>query len=97
MTDFINQLWQSFKPLFYEAVKDAVSEVLSQTERKEVRYYSRKELAKILGVSLPTISGMVNRGMLHPRRLGKRVLFDSKEIDDALRENKLAKYKRVKK
>ena len=97
MTELINQLWQSFKPLFYEIVKDVVSEVLSQTERKEVHYYSRKELSEKLGVSLPTISRMVKVGMIHPRRLGQRVLFDSREIDDALRENKLAKYKRVKK
>lgn len=96
MTELINQLWQFFKPLFYEVVKEAVSEVVSRAEQKEVRYYSRNELAQMLGVSLPTITRMVKQGRITPRRLGKRVLFNSKEIEAALKENKLSKYKHLK-
>jgi excisionase family DNA binding protein len=38
-------------------------------------FYSRKEVAAMLGVCLPTLDAMVQRGELQPRHVGSRVLF----------------------
>ncbi len=40
----------------------------------------RKDAAKLLGVSLPTLDAYGEHGILHPKHLGGRVYYDEEEI-----------------
>jgi Helix-turn-helix domain len=47
---------------------------------------SRKEAATALGVSVPTLDRLVQRGLLRPSRALRRPLFPVPEIERFLRE-----------
>lgn len=47
---------------------------------------SRKEAATALGVSVPTLDRLVQRGLLQPSRAIRRPLFPVPEIERFLRE-----------
>lgn len=42
--------------------------------------YSKKETAALLSISTKTITRLIARGELKPRRVGRRVLFPRTEI-----------------
>jgi len=54
-----------------------------EKERKP-NYITRKEAATILGVTIGTINTWCKKGVLKPYRIGNRVRFKRKEIEQAL-------------
>lgn len=48
--------------------------------------FSREEAAAALGVSVPTLDRLVQRGLLRPSRALRRPLFSLPEIERFLRE-----------
>ena len=55
----------------------------SSTEVKE-RYLTRSEVAKNLGVSKPTLCRWMNKGILIPKKIGRRILYAESEINKVL-------------
>ena len=55
---------------FYEAVREKPTSVL----------VSRKDAARIIGVSLPTLDRYGKYGILHPKRRGGSVLYAEAEL-----------------
>jgi len=51
---------------------------------KQEEYLTRKEVAKILKVSLVTIHDWNKKGVLNPFRLGNLIRYKRSEIDNAL-------------
>ena len=51
---------------------------------KQPEYLTRKEVAKILKVSLVTLSDWNKKGVLKPYRLGNLIRYKREEIDQAL-------------
>ncbi|MEQ3665850.1 helix-turn-helix domain-containing protein [Olleya sp.] len=51
---------------------------------KPAEYLTRKEAAKILKVSLVTLSDWNKKGVLKPYRLGKLIRYKRTELDQAL-------------
>jgi len=74
---------------FFQSVAD---EVISRIKGEEPKYYNRQELAKLLHVSLPTIHNLMNRGVIIPKRVGKKVLFSQDEIRESIAHGELSKY-----
>jgi predicted DNA-binding transcriptional regulator AlpA len=62
--------------------------MLNETKQPEVARLalSRKEAASALGVSVPTLDRLVQRGLLQPSRALRRPLFPVPEIERFLRE-----------
>ncbi len=57
------------------------------TTQENVRYYySRIEVADMLGVSYVTVDRLVKSGKLHCSRIGKRVLFTLSDVQSLMRE-----------
>lgn len=50
-------------------------------QKVEKLLYSRREAAQLLGVCILTIDHLVQRGELHPRRIGSRVMFSRTELE----------------
>lgn len=61
-------------------------------EREEPDYYTREELLDMLHVSDPTLISYRKRGLIpEPVTLDGRVLYDKKEVREALASGKLKK------
>ena len=52
--------------------------------KKQPEYLTRKEVAKILKVSLVTLSDWNKKGILKPYRLGNLIRYKRSELDTAL-------------
>jgi excisionase family DNA binding protein len=57
-------------------------------------YITVQEAAKQLKVSDLTVRNYVKRGLIKARKVGNRILIDTKSIETALSEVKSLKYKR---
>lgn len=65
-----------------QSIEDAMRNVLPREA------YSRQEVAKILGVSVRTIDGLIDSQQLRAVKIGRHLRIDRKEIDRFLgREN----------
>lgn len=63
-------------------------------QSREPEYYTREELLAKLDVSAPTLLSYRNKGLIpKPVTLGGRVLYDKKEVAEALAMGKLRKFK----
>lgn len=69
-------------------------EIASSIKAKEPRYYSRREAAEILRVTLPTLHSMTKQGMITAKKVGRRILYDADAFDEAVKEDRVYKYKR---
>ncbi len=58
--------------------------VLNFQPQKQPEYLTRKEVAKILKVSLVTLSDWNKKGVLKPYRLGNLIRYKREELDQAL-------------
>ncbi|WP_297085782.1 helix-turn-helix domain-containing protein [uncultured Draconibacterium sp.] len=62
--------------------------------KDDVEYLTRKEVAKKLRISLPTLHTNVRKRILNPHRISGRVLFRKDEIDALLASGQSIKYRR---
>ena len=82
---------------FIDVIVERVSEkILSATTKKEPKFYSRKETAQLLRVTLPTLARFTKDGLITSKKVGNRILYEAEAIDAAVMENRALKYKRVK-
>lgn len=58
-------------------------------------YYSQKECADMLHVSVVTIIDYRKKGWLTGRRLGSKILFTKEDIEAAVKKIAVERYKRV--
>ena len=84
-----------FKRWIKEAVKDFLQE-FRKKELKDEQYeedlLNRKEIAKFLRVSLPTLTDWIKRGLPSHKQRG-RVYFDKAEVKQYIKENKIGQLK----
>jgi len=66
-------------------IREEICKLSQQPNDTKVSYLSRKELAKVLGVTLPTLSSWTKLGKVKAYRIGRRVLYKSSEVDQALK------------
>lgn len=74
-------------------ISEEVTKALSQVKDKPRRMYTRFEVRDILNVTLGTIDNMVKRGELQPIKLGRKVMFDADEVDEAIEKGRVRRYK----
>ena len=82
-----------FEPVIDEIVA-RVSKIVLSTTNREPRYYSRKETADLLHVTLPTLAKLTKNGVVNFKRVGKRILYDARSIDEAIKQQTVFKYRR---
>jgi excisionase family DNA binding protein len=88
---------EEFRQLIVETFKELHSfkEVAQKiTKNEECNFLSRKELAKLLKVSLPTLHEWTKEGLLKSYRIGNRILFKECEVLQALTERNFTKFQR---
>jgi excisionase family DNA binding protein len=66
------------------ALERALSSIKPQSP--ESRFYSRKETARKLGVTLPTLHVWTQEGRITAHRISGRVLYKAEDINNALQK-----------
>ena len=79
-----------------KTIADKVMARIKEEDSSKPNYYTRKELCEILHMTNPTIIEMMKRGEIREKKIGGRILYDADEIDEAVKENKMFRYKRRK-
>lgn len=83
------------KSLIKDCIKECLEEKNSENTKIDLpKYYHRKEVAEVLGLSLPTLDRYSKLGLIKSRRIGNRVLFSEEDIQRALNEGPV-KYARI--
>ena len=81
---------------FIDIIVDKVAaKVKEMASAREPRYYTRREVCKVLGISLPTLHEYTKRGDLQAMKVNGRVLYDAWQVDDAVRTHIIYKGKRI--
>tara|TARA_R110002050_G_scaffold299775_1_gene466354 strand:- start:16581 stop:16847 length:267 start_codon:yes stop_codon:yes gene_type:complete len=60
-------------------IKEYLDEKFPDTKGKD-ELLTRKQVAKLLEISLPTLRNYVKRGLIPEKRVGARVLYSKKEL-----------------
>lgn len=76
------------------AAKTATPQVLPVSGPDPV-WISRQDAAAKMGISLASIHGLMNKGAISFRKVGRRTLIDGRDMMAKLASGELAKYKRM--
>jgi excisionase family DNA binding protein len=74
-------------------ISEEVTKALSQVKDKPRRMYTRFEAKDILNVTLGTLDNMVKRGDIQAIHIGRKVMFDADELDEAIEKGRVRRYK----
>lgn len=77
-----------------EQIIDKRLNSLSPQKPEESEYITRKEVAKLLKVTLPTLHDWTKLGWLQSYKIGNRVLYKQKEIEESLHQVLFHKHKK---
>mgnify|MGYP000660210942 FL=1 len=66
-------------------LKDNKSYASNVKSNSQSEFLSRKEVAKLFGVSLTTIWSWGKKGILSPKRIGNRILFVKSQVLDSVK------------
>lgn len=83
---------EEFQEKIIRAVEMAMEKYSHSKE--DIEYLTRKETAKRLHISLPTLNDYTKKGVIKGYRINGRVLYKMNEIDEALKSVETLKYKR---
>lgn len=78
---------EEFQAIIAQTVREQLSHVRPEPSNGP-RYYTRKETARKLRISLPTLNERTKSGEIEGQRIGARVLYSEDAIAQALRTTK---------
>lgn len=84
---------EQLREIIREVIVEEVPKLIPQRTTGE-KYYTRKEAAKRVRITMPTLDKYIQEGKIKAHRLGRRVLFSEEEIKKAIEEMPFIKYKR---
>jgi len=85
---------EDLRELFLKTITEEILPVI-QTTSKETELLTRKEVAKLLRVSLPTLHDWTKRGVIKAYRIEGKVYYKRSEIEESLTEIQAQKYSRA--
>ena len=80
-------------PIIDEIAVRVADRLAEAMKPKEPKFYTRKETAQLLHVTLPTLARLTKEGLITAKKAGGRVLYEAESIDEAVREKRTFKYK----
>jgi len=90
----INDLKDIIGEVLEEKLKAFTPQLPPQPPQRET-YGTRKDVAKELHISLPTLNELTKNGTLQGNRIGGRVLYKWDYVFEAVKEIKTLKYRRA--
>ncbi len=80
--------------LFREVVQSELANIKPQQEETANKFHTRREVAKMLGITLPTLHEWTKEGYIKAHRIGTRVRYKDEDVQNALKEVKTRKHSR---
>ncbi len=84
-----------FEKAINKALGKAFKDFPLHQKTEKLELFSRKETAKTLCISLPTLNQWTKDGVITAYRIGNRVLYKIEDIKSALTEIKVLKFNRA--
>ena len=82
------------KKVLREVLEEKSNDFTKPVKSEDQEYLTRKEVAKLLKISLTTLNDWSKQGIVQAYRIGNRVLYKKKEIEDSVSKVQSFKYKR---
>ncbi len=82
------------KKVLREVIDEKSNDFAKPVKSEDQEYLTRKEVAKLLKISLTTLNDWSKQGIVQAYRIGNRVLYKKKEIEDSVSKVQSFKYKR---
>lgn len=83
---------------FFSRIEEIIdNKINSKAETKPSRqgpYFTRKQTASFLTISLPTLNTWTKEGILQSYRIGNRVLYKQEEVENSLHKTYTIKHKK---
>lgn len=91
MEDKITQVHHVSKDELIQKIITGIEQKLNEFEnifqpKEATKWLTRKEVSKILSISLVTIGQWSKKGILKPYRIGNQLRFKSTDIEEALKK-----------
>lgn len=84
-TIFFSQLTlQEFQKMLIKALEQVVEPLKSAKESRSMELLTRKEAAKLLRISLPTLADWTKQGIIHAIPMGRRIFYSLPDIQKTL-------------
>lgn len=64
---------------------EAIGSNIANTQ-KSTTYLTRKQVCKLLAISMPTLISYCDKGILHGQKVGHRILFDEARLKASLQD-----------
>lgn len=70
------------------AIREEVSKALAEDHaaQKPTKQYTRREVCKLLNISMPTLWAKTKNGEIRATKIGRRVLYSEREVQRLLSE-----------
>jgi excisionase family DNA binding protein len=75
----LNELLEKISQL----IDTKIEQVLNHTAKNHSKFISRAEVAELLKITLPTLNEWSKLGWLKSYKMGNRVLYKAKEVEEA--------------
>lgn len=83
------------KDFIQEAIQSELTHIKQPTDKdNSERIYTRKEVANLLSISLPTLNVWTKEGTIKAYRIGSQVRYKHSDVEQALQEIGTLKYSR---
>ncbi len=79
-----------------KAIKEYSLTLQNKEQESKPEYYTRKQLAETLHLSLGTLDQYVKCGLIKSYKIGHRVLFKTEEVNDSLFQSVLTQKHKTK-
>jgi excisionase family DNA binding protein len=80
----LQEFYSQIESIIEKKLEEKLTKIVRQEKVYEKPYLTRKEVCKILQISLPTLSDWAKQGFIKSHRIGSRILFKAEEIDASL-------------
>ena len=82
------------KKVVEEVIENKLKNLNPQPEKEGLKLLSRKDTAKLLCISLPTLHDWTKTGIVKAHRIGNRILYKLEEVNGALKMIQTSKKER---
>lgn len=74
---------QEFQEMLINSLEQVIKPLVSAKESRSTELLTRKEAARLLRISLPTLADWTQQGIIHAIRMGRRVFYLVSDIQNA--------------
>ena len=93
MSEFIVVTKEDLTNTIASVLKEQLEALSVVDQNNQTEYLTRKEVAKLLGISLPTLSDWSKRGVVPSYRIQSRVRYVKAEVLECLEKVNTIKYR----